>query len=464
MFRVSSLLACLALACTDTAGGSAAHHHAIYGGEPAPLDDDVFSLDDDAGSCTATLIAPRTLLTAAHCVDRASIVATNGPRRDLAGDAGPFIAVEVLPYAQALDGGTADLALVLLDRAPAVRPRAWEWWGPPPALTSLVRHVGYGRQDDGSTGERRSVRTPVSGATEARTVGLVLLTGSPGKGLCYGDSGGPVLSGPDGGERVVAVQSFITQACGEGMSSSVLLFPYRDFIERWLARNEPPQCARDGRCVPGCEREDPDCRCGADGVCQPTCPQNDDPDCPGECRTDGVCTSRAECPMGDDDCIADGQPCLGAGQCGGRRCVNDPQNPTRYCSMPCDAQTTCPVDLSCDGARGVCISRPRPTIAEGGSCASPLVRCATGLSCTKVEDDSLCLRTCQSQVQCLEGTRCTFELPRVCRPVKPLTVPAQTSWEGPLARGCHGVPEAWPLGLACAVFFGLRRRRQAPRR
>ena len=71
------------------------------------------------------------------------------------------------------DGGTVDLALLLLDRPPPVTPRPWTWWGPAPAIGSRVRHVGYGRTESTAPGVRSSVVTDVTGATEARAHGSI---------------------------------------------------------------------------------------------------------------------------------------------------------------------------------------------------------------------------------------------------------------------------------------------------
>lgn len=422
----------------------------IVGGQPAPDDVAVFFLDNDAGVCSATLIAPRTLLTAAHCVDSIPGAATNAPT--VRSDAGWFTVVESQTYAQAT-GGTTDLALLLLDRAPGVTPMPWAWWGPPSA--TQVRHVGYGRTESAPPGERFAVTTDVTGAVENRARGMLLVTGNFGQGLCFGDSGGAALAATDAGVRLVAVHSFINQACGEGVSSSVLLYPYRRFIEAWLSAHEPADCARDGRCVSRCDIEDPDCRCGADGVCRAECPELDDPDCPGECRVDGVCSPRGTCPQGDGDCIPDGQPCLALTQCAGRVCVNDPQNPTRYCSAPCPAQA-CPATMTCDQARGVCMLMPLPVVKEGAAC-SPLVKCESGTACTELGAEQRCQRTCTSQAQCLAGTRCRFGTVSVCVPHQ-VTLDAGTSWEGPVARtGCASAPAGPSLVVMLLALWRRRR-------
>jgi len=450
------LLLCALVGCEASAPAGASRSP-IVGGHPAPGDVAVFFLDNDAGVCSATLIAPRTLLTASHCVeDGVPTSATNAPR---VGPDGGFTIVEHLTFGEASDGGTIDLALLLLDRAPGVTPMPWAWWGPAPMQDSPIRLVGYGRTETEPAGERRSVATEVRSAVENRLRGMVVVSGNFGLGLCFGDSGGAALAPTKAGERLIAVHSFINERCGEGVSSSVLVYPYRRFIEGWLATHEPPDCARDGRCVSGCPLEDPDCRCGADGVCLAGCPELDDPDCPGECSVDGLCSASGLCPSADLDCIAEGAPCLNAAQCAGRACVSDPQNPTKYCSRPCPAQA-CPDTMMCDSSRAVCILKPLPMAAEGALCG-PTVKCATGTACVEAVGELRCRRTCTSQAQCLQGTACRFGSMSVCVPLARLD--AGATWEGPAARVGCAASALWPCS-ALAGWWLLRRRRRTQNR
>jgi len=448
----------LIIACTE-APTSSTHRQAIVGGRPAPSDDFVFFLETAEGGCSAALIAPRTLLTAAHCVaSGGSRWATNGPRSD-AGLAYSVVAHRT--FAEGSDGGSpVDLALALLDRAPPSTPMPWVWSGPAPVFGTLIRHVGYGRTESAEPGERNSVEVAVSVAAETKSGGIVIETGRPGLGICFGDSGGPALVRLDGGsERVLAVHSFVVGACGSG--TSVLLYPYRGFIESWLQIYEPPGCARDGRCVSACgDTVDPDCTCPADGHCDLRCPPFDDLDCPVSCGPDGFCETTSVCPIDDADCVPLGGACTRDMQCAERRCITDPQHAEPYCSRGCDANIRCPAPLVCEVVSSQCQHPQLPEVAEGEPCDDGVTACVTGTRCAPVGGRARCRRACSSQAQCKEGTRCQFEGLKICAPEE-ITLERATVEARAAKSGCSVMPEGLAMLLGGVLLWWLRAARRA---
>ncbi|MCJ2138949.1 trypsin-like serine protease [Methylobacterium sp. E-066] len=209
---------------------------AIVGGAEAPAGGAVMVLSSNGGVCTGLVLAPDTVLTAAHCA-----AAGREHRVHFRDAAGAPVLVEVSAQAThpGYDAGAAsgrrrsiDLALIRTATplpplfAPvtlsAALPRAGE------SLTLS----GYGAARPGdprSTGTYRSVALPVIEPHGPSRI-LVWLKGDAGGG-CQGDSGGPI-AGPDG--AVLALAAWIGGPCG-GLTQGILVGPQRGWIDRVLA-------------------------------------------------------------------------------------------------------------------------------------------------------------------------------------------------------------------------------------
>jgi Trypsin len=218
--------------------------HAIVGGAPdaGPLSRaTIMVLSSKGGMCTAVVVAPDALLTAAHCVAGASEHRVH--YRDESGQP-----VLIAPKAKALHPGydagaiaarrrSIDLALVRLPEPLPARFQTASLSAAGAPSGSSLAFGGYGVAREGdavSTGTYRTVRLPLVEPYGPSRI-LVWAKGQ-GAGLCEGDSGGPVALG--GGGAVIAVATWATgagsRACGD-VSQGVLLGPQRAWIDATLA-------------------------------------------------------------------------------------------------------------------------------------------------------------------------------------------------------------------------------------
>lgn len=204
---------------------------ALYGQKPG---------EQQGVLCTATVIAPTVLLTAAHCVDPAvageGLVykALLGPNLVDAAPPSPRIDVAEVHWDEQFDAQNLpnghDIAVAILaqptDIAPLKVNRS--------SITSLssARLVGYGLNDGfGQTGAgvKRTASVPVSSVDDKFVV-----TGSWfGTTMCSGDSGGPVLANVNGEDVVVGVNSFGFIFC-LGTGTSTRVDSYLDFVDQYV--------------------------------------------------------------------------------------------------------------------------------------------------------------------------------------------------------------------------------------
>lgn len=418
----------LALLVGCEAPPTARAREAIVGGTSTRGDPDVFVLDlrGDNGrgtTCSATLIAPRTLLTAAHCVDPSmlgasslTIVASNAPT-----------AAEVLPGINTVQvietrlhpawnpgaGLGGDLGLVLLEAPQAIAPRPWNVQSLSGLGGEAVRAVGYGASGpDAGMGTKRTVDLTIRQLTPE----LISLGNFVDKGICHGDSGGPSFhTFADGVERLVGVHSFTrTDDCLDGADTRV--DANVDFILQWLS-----------------EKED---TCGPDLVC-----------------------AVGPCAAPDPDCLPLGSPCERVFRCPGRQCVGDLQHPATSCSKACSTDGDCGGGLTCEVGRGVCQLPQLPSARQGEACTPGATFCLGGAVCTGASsaDQPRCLAPCAQSSTCLSGQTCRAGLTgqHVCVDPPAIELPL-AQFTGP-AAGCQAVPALWPVLLLGAWMCRKRR-------
>lgn len=305
-------------------------------------------------SCTATLIAPRVILTAAHCLPE------TGPRPEVR--FGADVTQPELVRAIALArvhaefdrvALTNDIGVALLDGpAPAgVVPAAL----PDAAIDgatpgTAIRVVGFGETsvDAHDVGLKREGVAIIT-ASDATTFTLHPDPSQP----CHGDSGGPAFASLAGDERVIGVTSAGDASCVEyGRDTRVTGYLdelVRPFIAATAAGSARPgdRCYYAEQCAAG------DC---LDAL--------DDPSlafCAPPCAADGSCADGLECLVGSD---------------GRDACYHPPPSPGAL-GAPCA--------VSADCATGLCAARAGEAQCTV-RCFPDVLDCPAGFECEDSDD------------------------------------------------------------------------------
>lgn len=332
---VVALAACepdVELATTETA---------IVAGVPAPDDHAVVALvrrsvacqpEITGVECTATVIAPRVIVTAAHCVGGAPANALEvvfGPDLWTSTTRIPIVGGRAHPEWNP-ETHANDIAVLILGATAPIAPIAVNRTALPDLTGTDVRLVGYGITSGTASdiGTRRAgiARISETGADELRMV--------PGPGMsCRGDSGGPVL-GASG--ELIGVTSYGDPACRQ--------FGVALRVDRQAALLQ--EVLDEAMASPMRLAFDPD-----EAFCQRTCVS--DADCPAETMCFGLPDQPRRCVYRGLPAGELGDSCKSNGECS---CVAMPNGDCRE-FRPCVVEEgeTCRADepgCGCSAARG----------------------------------------------------------------------------------------------------------------
>lgn len=260
----------------------------IVNGVPEPDHPAVLSLGTDAlgdpiSLCTASLITPRVVLTAAHCTEfipEELIVAAgraffgadiNAPDHTL-----NFSAVHLHPdYVELQDGGAVmpefDISVMVLSEDAPVAPI---WWRTRPLgeddLGTELLSVGFGLDERGRSGTKRSAPLRLDSYDEQFVISHNR-TNPEGANICSGDSGGPQFAWSETHQawEQIAVHSWGDQDCRTTSGST-----RTDIAADWIRARIAEVHGTDDRCaILGYH---------GDGVCDDFCLElegTEDPDC-----------------------------------------------------------------------------------------------------------------------------------------------------------------------------------------
>lgn len=220
----------------------------IIGGTPTTGDPAIVALfaakpgATSGALCTAAVITPTRLLTAAHCVDPALVGADAvyqvfmGPDINDPNKRCPCVAVTATHKHPSFSANNPaagnDVGIVDLAQAVTVTPLPWNRNAITNSMVNQpVRLVGYGLNNafkQAGAGVKRTVTVSLASFTSK-----LIRTGLQGKGMCSGDSGGPDLMTINGRETIVGINSFGYAYC-LGKSSSTRVDAFQTFINQYI--------------------------------------------------------------------------------------------------------------------------------------------------------------------------------------------------------------------------------------
>jgi V8-like Glu-specific endopeptidase len=238
---------------------------AIVNGQLATGDPAVVALTTRGQQfCTGTVVAPRVVVTAAHCLPPNIELSTSAIEIFFGNDVdqgGTFIAATIANAHESwtIDAIPNDIGLVALSEDAPVTPMAMIATGEPAAAGEQVRLVGFGITE--ANGGDNGVKREGTGTIASADASTIYLAASPSL-TCNGDSGGPMFV--DRGGQPVFAGIHSRSNCTTDFLNERVDVHLDSRISPFIAANGGGTCLSDGVCDEDCAA-DPDCGGGGGG-------------------------------------------------------------------------------------------------------------------------------------------------------------------------------------------------------
>jgi V8-like Glu-specific endopeptidase len=262
-----ALTTALWLACSPQSEESPeVRQQAIVRGTVDPGDPAVMEMFGIAGTktvrCTVTLVTPRVVLSAAHCVRDAGRTAKfgifpGGDDRKVTGkDLLPTTAAVADPAYPNDPNDGHDIGLIVLATPLKIAPVPINRAPLTNAVGKQAKMIGYGLTDGVAfTGDgiKRFGTAPIAEVTNE----LIRIGKNP-QGTCHGDSGGPLLMDNGSGEALIGVVSFGDSNTCVGNSYFERLDTQMAWVDEQIKKYDPTGAPADGGAEPPTSDAAPD--------------------------------------------------------------------------------------------------------------------------------------------------------------------------------------------------------------